>query len=454
MLKSATHRGRRARRRLALETIAGTLALLTIVLATAAGAGALPLRGSATVSGWSKQDPGTQKGLSDASFVDARHGWAVGIGGTVIATSDGGATWHAQDASTTYDLGGVDFVDLTHGWAVGLQTTENDEGTWDHDGMILATTDGGATWHKQFSRAEALVASVDFSDLSHGWAVGGKGTILATSDGGATWVTQDSSTKEALWDVVFPDSTHGWAVGDGPTILATSDGGATWTRQAMGAGAKFFTGVDFIDSSHGWAAGWSDTPRAGVIMATSDGGATWRQQTSGTTSGLGPVDFVDASHGWVAGAWGVILATSDGGATWREQRPGDRSDGVEGYVAVAFTDTTHGWAVGNDGALHGVILATTTGGQPPKPSGPPKIVKIKPPSAKRSASVTISGLNFGDAQGTSTVRFGSKKVTVVTSWSGTSITCQVPAGAKYGRVKVTVTTAAGKSNGKSFKVLR
>ena len=68
--------------------------------------------------------------------------------------------------------------------------------------------------------------------------------------------------------------------------------------------------------------------------------------------------------------------------------------------------------------------------------------------------ITISGTNFGAAQGASLVKFGSKTCTVYASWSDKQIECQVPRKAKYGAVKVTVKTSLGKSNGKSFKVKR
>jgi hypothetical protein len=150
------------------------------------------------------------------------------------------------------------------------------------------------------------------------------------------------------------------------------------------------------------------------------------------------------------GSAGAILVTTDGGATWSAQASGTTAP----LYGVAFSDATRGWAVGGGYPLAGVILATTNGGFPPAPTAPPKIVKLKPPSAKRGATVTISGSGFGASQGTSTVKFGSKSCATYVSWSAAQITCQVPAKAKYGTVKVTVTTTAGKSNGKSFKVKR
>ena len=52
------------------------------------------------------------------------------------------------------------------------------------------------------------------------------------------------------------------------------------------------------------------------------------------------------------------------------------------------------------------------------------------------------------------MRFGSKACTKYVSWSDTRIRCKVPAKAAFGSVKVTVKTAAGKSNAKTFRVKR
>jgi uncharacterized protein (TIGR03437 family) len=52
------------------------------------------------------------------------------------------------------------------------------------------------------------------------------------------------------------------------------------------------------------------------------------------------------------------------------------------------------------------------------------------------------------------VKFGAKTCTKYVSWSATQIKCKVPAAAKYGSLKVTVTTGGGASNAKSFTVRR
>ena len=69
-------------------------------------------------------------------------------------------------------LSSVHFIDAGRGWAVG------------RGGAILATGNGGKTWTAQTSDTQALLGSVHFSDASHGWAAGDKGAILATGNGG------------------------------------------------------------------------------------------------------------------------------------------------------------------------------------------------------------------------------------------------------------------------------
>jgi len=90
---------------------------------------------------------------------------------------------------------------------------------------------------------------------------------------------------------------------------------------------------------------------------------------------------------------------------------------------------------------------------PPPPTLPPPpapgILKLSPLSGFPGTSVTITGVNFGAAQGASTVTFNGVAA-AVTNWSATSITAIVPGGATTGGVIVTVGAMA--SNGFSFTI--
>src|SRR5271166_2940023 len=81
----------------------------------------------------------------------------------------------------------------------------------------------------------------------------------------------------------------------------------------------------------------------------------------------------------------------------------------------------------------------------------PSITSLSPTSGAVGASVTITGLNFGSTQGTSTVKFNGTTATTIGSWSATSIVATVPTGATTGNVVVTVGSNA--SNGVSFTVV-
>lgn len=80
----------------------------------------------------------------------------------------------------------------------------------------------------------------------------------------------------------------------------------------------------------------------------------------------------------------------------------------------------------------------------------PAIRSLSPASGPPGTAVTVTGANFGAAQGNSTVTFNGLAATP-TSWSNTRIVAPVPAGAATGNVVVTVDGVA--SNGLTFTVI-
>jgi len=81
----------------------------------------------------------------------------------------------------------------------------------------------------------------------------------------------------------------------------------------------------------------------------------------------------------------------------------------------------------------------------------PSINSVSPSFGPVGTSVTITGSNFGTAQGSSTVFFGGTAVTA-TAWTATSIAALVPDGLAPGSAGVTVTVSGVPSNGSSFVV--
>jgi photosystem II stability/assembly factor-like uncharacterized protein len=305
--------------------VSGGVAAAVCVACLVVAAGAL------AAAGWVAQSLGTTAPLGGVAFAGPGAGWAVGAGGIIRATSDGGATWGEQISSVTDDLSAVAFAGAQDGWAVGA------------NGAITATTDGGATWIAQTSAVtSADLTGVAFADAQNGWAVGAGGVILTTANGGTTWTTQSSGVNTDLNAVAFVSAGEGWAVGAKGVILTTTDGGAHWIAQTSAVTSADLTGVAFADAQNGWAVG-----AGGVIVTTSNGGTTWTTQTSHTDADLRGVAFANAGDGWAVGAGGVIVATTDGGVTWATQTSGVSAD----LAAVAFANDRHGLVVGASGTV-------------------------------------------------------------------------------------------------------
>lgn len=169
---------------------------------------------------WARQNGG---GFSNwaVSFADVNRGCVLGqapIGrGTaphLFVTSNGGAswvgdrTWSNQGAATTR-FNGVSAIPTSGAFEFTL------------------VGDGGTIWRgptyqtAQPSVTTANLLAVDFADTDNGIAVGAGGTIVHTTNGGATWRKQFSGTNAALLGVAFVNDSTGWAVGEGGTILHT-----------------------------------------------------------------------------------------------------------------------------------------------------------------------------------------------------------------------------------------
>lgn len=294
---------------------------------------------------WSAQSSGITATLLDVDFVDSRNGWAVGEGGVVLHTSDGGETWERQESGTELSLLRVTFVSPREGWAVGKF------------GVIIHTSDGGLTWELQGADAalDLHLVGVSFADERTGWAATEMGsTVLATTDGGETWSRKPFGSASARSDMVFIDALRGWVALSQDGVLHTRDGGVTWEYQSgVRAGMN---GMFFLDENNGWIAGWRGKdpgPRFtrflsdGMVARTADGGKTWARHDSGTGQVLWDVAFVDAREGWAVGAFGTILYSEDGGITWTPQPGGTR----EMLRGVSFPDKNNGWAVGNNGTI-------------------------------------------------------------------------------------------------------
>jgi len=303
--------------------------------------------------------------LIDIMFYNEALGWAVGKGGVIMKTTDGGDTWEYQRRDKILSesqewFSNVKFVDSLQGWCVG------GTGVFPFNGVLLHTSDGGRNWSTQAfdtTQETEWLYGITFVDSLTGWAVGGDwsgnvgGAIFKTIDGGLTWNSLTIPIIAKLEAVTFVNSLHGWAVGFDRTILHTTDGGITWTYPTTEESyLPHLYSVAATDSLHCWAVGAN-----GSIFHTNDGSdSAWVKQVSPTDQDLTAVTFVNSSTGWSVGAGGVIIRTSDGGSTWSTQSSGT----VNTLNGVTFLGANNGWIVGDRFAGRPItILSTTTGGE-------------------------------------------------------------------------------------------
>src|SRR5262249_39729138 len=154
---------------------------------------------------------------------------------------------------------------------------------------LLRTDDGGATWSKialphdiklppdvadVVDPGDVLLYGATFADPDHAWVAGEFGVILASSDGGATWQQQPSSLESTLFGISFADQQHGWAVGLDAVLLRTTDGGISWHRQEIETPKGFSPALYHVRvvGNYGWAVG-----NNGFLLSSKDAGETWQK---------------------------------------------------------------------------------------------------------------------------------------------------------------------------------
>lgn len=202
---------------------------------------------------------------------------AVGERGFVVYSDDEGQSWAQADVPVSVTLTAVTFPTPLAGWAVG------------HEGTILNSTDGGASWSLQFTgedvakqevgfarqiveRMEAEMETADedalddlefeldeasfaledaeaalesggttspfldvwFADESNGFAVGAYGLIFRTVDGGQNWSiwshNLDNLDKYHYYSLVSPDGATLYLSGEAGTLFRSGDAGLSWDR--------------------------------------------------------------------------------------------------------------------------------------------------------------------------------------------------------------------------------
>ena len=246
--------------------------------------------------------------------------WAVGSDGRdtrrMYHSPDGGNTWEFKPLQTDGSiLSAITFVDDQVGWAVG----------W--GGLVMRSSNGGESWERVETPTHAALDAVQFANRSVGYIAGSTGVydkvtgtstfgvvILRTTDGGKTWGTcyEDDKTG-SVFKMATPSDLVAVVLLGGTHQIRSEDGGASWQPLSID-NAKISSLIFNVDGT-GWAVGES-----GAMYRSSDQGKRWEKLEGLPKSLLSKswlsVGFADAQLGIVAGEHGALAVTNDGGRHW------------------------------------------------------------------------------------------------------------------------------------------
>jgi hypothetical protein len=304
---------------------------------------------------WTSQaPPDGMGGFAGVACVDPSDCVADGTdpsGGVTLsaATSDGGTQWTSQAVP-----GGIGALT---GIACGSPLRCLAVGTAASGTYILASGNGGVSWSpRPVPGGVAGLTDVSCGSATHCVAVGGyrtapnaensgllQGVVAATSDGGARWTARDLPTGVGTLNSVSCASAASCvAVGEMPNsspgvAVATTDGGTTWSERPLMVGEGGLTGVSCPTPAHCVAVGPGTTEEGtqgsnsppSIAAVTTNGGVSWSRHpfpADGVTPAAVSCSSVDAcvAVGSVSPDYsvgirvlpGAGLSTANGGLTW------------------------------------------------------------------------------------------------------------------------------------------
>ena len=235
--------------------------------------------------------------------------------GVINKTSNGGNTWTNVLSVPNTTIKDICFINDNLGFAVGS------------GGLIAKTIDGGDNWNTQIytnpnTMNNEAFESVFFVDENIGYIAGGFNEmwVLKTIDGGVNWLPLTMPTYfQRLKTVYFTDATTGYvAGGDGTSgglgkVYKTVNGGTTWSPLNTGVNTNYYNDIFFTDANNGVLGCAID----GTLLRTTNAGVDWTTVINPAgTDAVQEFSFVNTMLGYAAILSGKIIKTTDGGANW------------------------------------------------------------------------------------------------------------------------------------------
>ncbi len=267
-------------------------------------------------SPWTSLSSGRTTQLRAVHAVDATHGWAVGLTGTLLMWN---GTYFAPIvlSGNPPSFYGVYTVSATDAWAVGS------------GGAVWRWN--GAAWNAQASGVSTTLRGVWAAAADKVYIVGDGGVALLWN--GTTFNQIGAGNGVNLWAVAGSGPTDVWAAGENGTVLRSSGGAFSVAAGALGTAATV-GGIWAGAANNVWFA-------ADTGMYRFDGTSYTRYPT--TATGLRSVSGAGAEL-WAVGSAGALVHWN--GASWDLMDAGTKRD----FYSI-FLAPQRQWIAGDNGTL-------------------------------------------------------------------------------------------------------
>ena len=255
---------------------------------------------------------------------------AAGERGQVIYSDDCAAHWQQAAVPVGVTLTALQFIDERFGWAVG------------HGGVVLATRDGGTTWQRQLDGRQAAQLALQFAEKALEEASGAPAPDASLNDSrrlalrDAERLIKEGPDKP-LFALHFWTSQRGMVVGAFGLALSTTDGGASW--QWMGGYIPNAKGLHLY-AIHARGNAVIIVGEQGLILHAPTADGPFSKVPSpyeGSFFGVIPTDPVNDAELLLFGLRGNAFRGAGDGKSWVTVPTGGTSSLVSG-VAVASQD--------------------------------------------------------------------------------------------------------------------
>ena len=359
-------------------------------------------------------------------YVDGNDG--SDIGGVILSTTDGGASWTDDSVPPTLASGNLDLLQ-----AIVCPSASDcyAVGSVDGGGVIVETTDAGSTWSIVEKMPDVSLGTPGIScpTPSYCVALGSSGSadyntyVFATTDAGATWQTvvlpPDPPQLRGVW---CQSAAECMLVGGGD-IIETDNGGTSWSMHTVGNPQINLTTVSCASPTTCFAAGGDDPQGAtsgGVVFTSTDSGSTWSGQSvpASNIDSIACTSTSDCYGGGTLSYGGVMIGTRDGGASWFTQSIPSATGTITGVSCPSDSTCLATEAAGFESADSDIL------GGPGLATGTTEtVVSVGVPSTAAGEPVTYSAAvsvstGVGTPTGTVTFYAGPTQLCVATLSSG------------------------------------